>query len=87
MREGEKTIGVWLPLALADLMRMMVVVARRAGGDTGEIQMMDRSKILQSWMLPAMAAAAKEDEEEAAAFAMLQSVRNLKRNEQVNTPV
>ncbi|MBQ2336498.1 MAG: hypothetical protein II381_09300 [Victivallales bacterium] len=87
LREGEKTIGVWLPLALADLMRMLHAVQRRAGGDTGKIQLPERSEILESWMLPAMAAAAKEDEEEAAAFEMLQSVRNLKRNEQVNTPV
>ena len=87
LREGEKTWGVWLPLALADIVGMLYAVCRRAGGDTGKIQMMDRSKILQSWMLPAMAAAAKEDEDEAAAFEMLQSVRNMKRNEQVNTPV
>ena len=62
-------------------MRMLHAVQRRAGGDTGKIRMMDRSEILETWMLPAMAAAAKEDEDEAAAFEMLQSVRNMKRNE------
>lgn len=69
-------------------MRIMVALVRRAGGDTGEITLLKRSKILETWMLPAMAAAIDEDEQEAEAFAMLESVRNLKnRNEQEHTPV
>ena len=79
LREGEKTQGVWLPLALADLIVMLYVVSRRAGGDTGEIKPPKRSDILKTWMLPAMAAAINEDEEEAKAFAMLKSIQNLKR--------
>jgi hypothetical protein len=81
-------LGVWLPVALADLMRIMIVLVRRVAGDTGEISLLKRSKILAMWMLPAMAAAVDEDEQEAEAFAMLESVRNLKRkNEQKHTPV
>ena len=81
-------MGVWLPVALADLMRIMIVLVRRVAGDTGEISLLKRSKILAMWMLPAMAAAVDEDEQEAEAFAMLESVRNLKRkNEQKHTPV
>lgn len=81
-------MGVWLPVALADLMRIMVALVRRVAGDTGEIDLLKRSKVLMSWMLPAMAAAVDEDEQEAEAFAMLESVRNLKRkNEQKHTPV
>ena len=77
-------MGVWLPVALADLMRIMVALVRRVAGDTGEISLLKRSKILAMWMLPAMAAAVDEDEQEAEAFAMLESVRNLKRkNERV----
>ena len=68
-----------MPLALADLIRILGVVSRRAGGDTGAIELADRSQILQSWMLPAMAAALREDEEEAKAFEMLNAVRNLKK--------
>lgn len=79
---------MWLPVALADLMRIMIVLVRRVAGDTGEISLLKRSKILAMWMLPAMAAAVDEDEQEAEAFAMLESVRNLKRkNEQKHTPV
>jgi len=69
-------------------MRIMIVLVRRVAGDTGEISLLKRSKILAMWMLPAMAAAVDEDEQEAEAFAMLESVRNLKRkNEQKHTPV
>ena len=76
-------MGVWLPLALADVMNMLIVVSRRASGDTGQIKMLDRSEILRSWMLPAMASAVGEDEQEQAAFELLKSVQNLvKKNEQ-----
>jgi len=69
-------------------MRILVALVRRAGGDTGEITLLKRSKVLETWMLPAMAAAVDEDEQEAEAFAMLESVRNLKKkNEQKHTPV
>lgn len=60
-------------------MRMLVVVARRAGGDTGEIRPPKRSEIFASWMLPAMSAALDEDEQEAAAFEMLRAVEKLKK--------
>jgi len=77
LREGEKTLGVWLPLALADIMRMLAVVSRRAAGFTGEVDPPSRALILSSWQLPAMSAAVAEDEEEAKAFAMLKSVQDL----------
>ena len=70
---------MWLPQAIADVLAMLYVVSRRAIGDTGEIKPPARSEILKSWMVPAMGAAIAEDEEEARAFAMLESVRNLKR--------
>ena len=77
-------MGVWLPVALADMMRILVALVRRVAGDTGEIDLLKRSKVLMSWMLPAMAAAVDEDEQEAEAFAMLESIRNLKKkNERV----
>ena len=59
-------------------MTMLTAVAKRAGGFTGEIKLPKRSEILKSWMLPVMGEALAEDEAEAAAFAILESVRNLK---------
>lgn len=79
LREGEKTMGVWLPLALADIMLMLDVVSKRAAGVTGKIDIINRSEILKAWMLPVMGEAMAEDEAEAAAVAMLNSVRNLKK--------
>lgn len=57
---------------------MLAAVAKRAGGFTGEIKLPKRSETLKSWMLPVMGEALAEDEAEAAAFAILESVRNLK---------
>ena len=48
-------------------------------GDAGEIKPPSRAEVLKSWMLPAMSAAIAEDEAEAKAFQMLESVRNLSR--------
>ena len=56
---------------------MLAVVAKRAGGFTGEIKMPKRSEILRTWMLPLMSEAVAEEEAEAEAFAMLESVRRL----------
>lgn len=72
-------MGVWLPLALADIVLMLDAVAKRAAGVTGKIDLMNRSEILKAWMLPVMGEAMAEDEAEAAAVAMLNSVRNLKK--------
>ena len=57
---------------------MLYIVSRRAVGDAGKLDPPWRSEVLKSWMLPAMAAAVAEDEEEARAFALLKSVQNLK---------
>ena len=88
MREGERTRGVWLPIALADIAGLLYAVCRRAGGDSGEIKLPRRSELLRAWMLPAMAAAIGEDEAEEEALSMLKSVRSLKnRDEQKHAPV
>lgn len=79
LREGEKTIGVWLPLAIADVVLMLIAVSKRAAGHTGEIKLPKRSEIIKAWMLPVMSEAMAEDEAEAEAIAMLESVRNLKK--------
>lgn len=71
-------MGVWLPIALADVVLMLAAVAKRAGGYTGEIDLPKRSAILKTWTLPVMGEAIAEDEKEAEAFAMLDSIRKLK---------
>lgn len=72
-----KTLGVWLPIALADILRLLVAVCRRAGGDTGEFDLLKRSKVLESWPLPIMSEACRLDEEEQEAMELLRSVQNL----------
>ena len=72
-------MGVWMPLALADIMLMLDVVAKRAAGITGKIDVVNRSEIRKAWALPVMSEAMAEDEAEADAVAMLNSVRNLKK--------
>lgn len=56
---------------------MIAVLTRRVVGDRGKIEMPKRSELLKAWMLPVMGEALAEDEAEAKAFAMLESVRNL----------
>lgn len=56
---------------------MIAVLTRRVVGDRGKIEMPKRSELLKAWMLPVMSEALAEDEAEAEAFAMLESVRNL----------
>lgn len=57
---------------------MLAAVTKRAGGFTGEIKLPKRSEILKTWMLPITGEAIAEDEAEAEAFAMLESVKKLK---------
>ena len=54
-REGAAALGVWLPLALADLFGCVMSL-------TGVN--LRRSDVLASWCLPELAAEARRDEEE-----------------------
>ena len=86
LAEGSRTQGVWLPLALADLMRMMIVLARRSAGDTGEIRdLPETSDVLRRWALPMMAEACHGDEEERKALELLRSVERLSAKQQGKT--
>lgn len=58
---------------------MLLVVMRRTEGYMGKVNLPERSEILRSWWLPAMAEAMQGDEEDAKAREMLESVRRLKR--------
>lgn len=57
------------------------MIARRAAGDLGELALPKRSEILRGWALPVMAEALAADEDECAAFEMLNAVKNLNRRE------
>lgn len=56
---------------------MIAVLTRRVVGDRGKIEIPKRSEILKAWMLPVMGEAVAGDEQEAEAFAMLESVKRL----------
>lgn len=57
-REGESTLGLWLPLAMASLVRHVVGLF----GSPPKI-----SELLASWMLPHLAECMKHEEEAAQA--------------------
>ena len=78
LREGEATIGVWLPLALADIFAALVCLMRPWLKDPGSLKIPERSETLQSWLLPMMAKSIGADEKERKALAMFNSVKALK---------
>ena len=76
--EGEATLGVWLPLALADIFAALVCLMRPWLKDPGSLKIPERSETLQDWLLPMMAKSLGEDEKERAALALFNSVKALK---------
>lgn len=67
-------MGVWLPLALADL----YVAILAPWCKEGALKKFTRSKILRDWALPFMSSALKAEEEEEKALALFNAVKNLK---------
>ena len=78
MREGEATIGVWLPLALADLMAALTCLIRPWLKDPNALKPPKRSETLKSWLLPMMAKSLEADEKESDALALYNSIKELK---------
>ena len=76
--EGEATIGVWLPLALADIFAALVCLIRPWLKDPESLKVPERSETLQGWLLPMMAKSLSADEKERAALALFNSVKALK---------
>lgn len=66
-----------MPLALCELVQIGTIIARRAAGEQGELKVAKKSDILRGWWLPFMADAMAEDEKEAEAIQLLESVRRL----------
>ena len=77
LQEGGRTIGVWLPLALADIMMMLVGLARMWAVNGKEIELPKRSETLASWCLPMMSSSLKAAEEEDEALRLFNSVQQL----------
>lgn len=78
MREGEATIGVWLPLALADIFAALVCLMRPWLKEPNAMKVPERSETLQGWLLPMMAKSLKADEEERKAMALFEAAKALK---------
>lgn len=77
LEEGSRTIGVWLPLALADLNAAMIAIIRMFAANHDEIKVPKRSESLGSWALPMMSRAIEADEKERDALEMFRSIERL----------
>ena len=57
-------MGVWLPVALADILMALMALIRQWSTKPDEIELPARSETLQSWMLPTLSRAFKAAEKE-----------------------
>lgn len=57
-------MGVWLPVALADILMALLGLIRQWAAKPDEIELPMRSETLQSWMLPTLSRAFKAAEKE-----------------------
>lgn len=71
-------MGVWLPLALADLAALMFASIRMWAAKPDEVKVPRRSEMLKGWALPFMASALEAEEKEQEALALFAAVKNLK---------
>ena len=75
--EGARTMGVWLPLALADVLTLLLGLLRAWSSEPGTIPIPKRSETLASWCLPMLSKSLDEAEKESEALAMYRSVERL----------
>ncbi len=75
--EGARTQGLWLPLALADVVCMLFGVVRMWAASPEKVKVPKRSELLASWCLPMLASSARAAEKEADALALYESVKHL----------
>ncbi len=76
--EGEATLGLWLPIALADLYAALVCLMRPWLKDANALTVPSRSETLAGWCLPMLSKSFEAEEKEAAALRLFNSVKNLK---------
>ena len=70
-------MGVWLPLALADMATLMFATIRMWAAKPDEVKVPKRSELLKGWALPFTASALMAEEKEAEALALFNAVKNL----------
>ena len=70
-------MGVWLPLALADITALLVKLVAMWAKNGDEVKIPKRSEQLAAWALPFTASALKAEEKEAEALALFNAVKNL----------
>ncbi len=78
MCEGEATVGVWLPLAMADIFAALICLVRPWLKDPNSVKIPKRSETLRNWLLPMMSKSIEADENESEALALFNSVKALK---------
>ena len=57
-------MGVWLPLALADITALLVTLVAMWAKDGDEVKIPKRSEQLATWALPFLSSSLKAEEEE-----------------------
>lgn len=55
-------MGVWLPLALADITTLLLALVRAWSSNPGEVTISRRSELLDGWILPFTASALRAAE-------------------------
>lgn len=71
-------MGVWLPLALADIAALMFALIRMWAAKPDAVKVPRRSELLKGWALPFTASALEAAESEQEALALFNAVKNLK---------
>ena len=71
-------MGVWLPLALADIFAALVCLMRPWLKEPDSLKVPGRSETLRDWLLPMMAKSIEADERERKALALFNAAKNLK---------
>ncbi len=77
-------MGLWLPLALSDVVALLVSLIRLWVADKNAVKIPSRSETLASWCLPMLSRSLAGAEEERAARELLESVQRLKRKQEGN---
>lgn len=75
--EGGRTLGVWLPIALANIACIGIAQIRMQAAHPERVKVPKVHEILADWALPCLAEALKADSDEREAFEFVESVRRL----------
>jgi hypothetical protein len=70
-------MGVWLPLALANITALLVVLIRAWSSTPEKVKIPKLSETLASWCLPFLSSSLRETEKEQEALELFESVQSL----------